>query len=127
MKLFDFSYKKSVQDAALFYFILLIFGSILGAIIGVSYSMSMGSKDYIGNTAEVGAIFSPIYCALFCFFIIQNKKMLKDLKAVGIALVSVVLANFTGLLISLIPIAVLFAMNPENPSKKENGDNEPQN
>ena len=127
MKLFDFSYKKSVQEAVLFYFILLIFGSILGAIIGVSYSMSTGSKDYVGNTAEVGTFFSPLYCLIFAFFILQQKKMVKDIKALLIALVSVLLASWMGLLFALIPVAVLFTMNPENPSNEEKEDDEPQN
>jgi len=126
MKLFDFSYKKSVQETVLFYFIMLIFGSVLGAIIGVSYSLSIGSKDYVGNTAEVGAIFSPLYCLLFSFFIMQQKKMIKNIKALLIALVSVLLANWTGLLFALIPVAVLFSMNPENPSAEEKEEDEPQ-
>lgn len=114
--LMDFSHKRNVKEAIVFYIIALIVGLIIniaaGSIIDVIFrTYSAYERFDIGFT--VGYIIAITFCLTLSILIVYTKNLYKNFFAIGLVLLTLLLSVAMGFLLGLIPVAVLstFAKN----------------
>ena len=101
--LMDFSYKRNSKEAAGFYLAYLALAILVGIILGVPAILS-GSID-INNYSQltkIAAYFSGTYCTIISILILTGKKLWNNLGYILLALLGILLAVGTGVLLGLI-------------------------
>ena len=121
--LFNLKKKRVGGEIFGFYIVYTIIGlTICGLIGGVSVAL-LGTTSHqeavkIGRAA--GSITVILYALVLGIYIIINKSIFKDFKAVILLVFSVALTYLLGGLVGFIPLAFLTAIEPTNQNPPEN-------
>lgn len=115
--LFNLEKKRVKGEVFGFY----LFYMIIGAIIG-GFGSAMIGRLFLGTNAsfeeglKLGKLIGPIIGSLYAFvlslYIIINKNIFKNFKAILLLILSVVLTGSLGGLIGFIPVSILTTIEP---------------
>lgn len=116
--LFNLEKKRVKGEVFGFY----LFYMIIGAIIG-GFGSAMLCRVFLGNDVsnfqegfKIGRLLGPIIGSLYAFilslYIIINKNIFKNFKAILLLILSVVLTGSMGGLIGFIPVSILTTIEP---------------
>ena len=119
---FNLSDSKNWKEALAFYlaflisFLTLVF--IVGAVIGI-----IGGEEKIEEATETAVKMGHIFAIIFTFvlggLILKSKGLINRFGSIAIVLLASLLSVFTGLLVSLIPLAYLTTLPSKSSALKE--------
>ena len=104
----DFSYKRSSKEAIGFYLAYLGLALLLGIILGVPAILTgiIDINNYVQLT-KIAAYFSGTYCGVISILLLTKKKFWNNLGYILLALLGILLAVGTGVLLGLVIPALI--------------------
>lgn len=120
--LFNLEKKRVKGEVFGFYLFYMILGGIIAGLgSGMIGRLFLGTNASFEEGFKLGKLIGPIVGSLYAFilslYIIINKNIFKNFKAIVLLILSVVLFGSLGGLIGLIPTSILTTIEPNKPEE----------